>query len=465
MPAITRKHLSVKNMQTDSFICPAAMVLLAIFCFCYSIFGANFAETSIQFYFLNFPVFAGEILFALCVILFLLEFKRSSKRINKKGYLLLIYVGFILIKSFHGYFNWGPLAFRNAALFYYVLFALFGYIFFDVNILKKKYVFFTNIAIITLCLIFRLVDAYFVFTYLMLFLVLVDAVGFKKLQFIAISLMVLFFPYKSLFFVHRGVLFAEIAAVIFLLVAMCNILKIKKSIKIVLVVFVLCAFSAMAFMFVDKGAIKPFLNPGIILKQFYAYESKIDQISRENETENAKEEEGKLRLYDPDNSVKRVPQLAYKSGNQERRYMGSVNNIYWRMFLWKEMSAELLNNRNIFGLDFGKPFRPKSVKILRWSSGIGWLEPHNSYLHMLYRAGVFGVVLVLVLCFFFARATYSFIRKRCIKGVMLSSILLYWLVVSNFEVIFELPYFAIPFWSLFGMVLKYSNSKMQVKGE
>ena len=108
-----------------------ALCVLGIFCYLYSIFYSYFAELNIQLPFLDFPVFMGEILLGFLAVLFLLKLKTTPVRFNRWHYLLLVYLLFILVKAFYGYLKWGPLAFRNAALFYYPFFAVSGYYFYD----------------------------------------------------------------------------------------------------------------------------------------------------------------------------------------------------------------------------------------------------------------------------------------------------------------------------------------------
>jgi len=44
-------------------------------------------------------------------------------------------------------------------------------------------------------------------------------------------------------------------------------------------------------------------------------------------------------------------------------------------------------------------------------------------------------------------------------------ILVYWAAISNFLVFFELPYNAIPFWSLLGMVWAYAEALEKKQAE
>jgi len=138
-------------------------------------------------------------------------------------------------------------------------------------------------------------------------------------------------------------------------------------------------------------------------------------------------------------------------------------NVLFRIFMWQDIFEELLSGMYIFGVDFGNPFRSRSLDILNWAAswklrgGVGWLEPHNSYIHILYRTGVVGLLFIVTIWVLFFRMSRSFIRNTNIKGIILASLVLYWLVVANFSVILELPYFAIPFWCTFGIVLKYAE--------
>ena len=47
------------------------------------------------------------------------------------------------------------------------------------------------------------------------------------------------------------------------------------------------------------------------------------------------------------------------------------------------------------------------------------------------------------------------VRAQSVSGMLLAGVLMYWLVISAFLVILELPYTAIPFWTLFGMTIGF----------
>jgi len=49
----------------------------------------------------------------------------------------------------------------------------------------------------------------------------------------------------------------------------------------------------------------------------------------------------------------------------------------------------------------------------------------------------------------------NFLLCRSLTGVLLCGIIVNWFVAANFLLIFELPYTAIPIWTLYGMTFAY----------
>jgi len=138
-------------------------------------------------------------------------------------------------------------------------------------------------------------------------------------------------------------------------------------------------------------------------------------------------------------------------------------NILFRVFIWRDMVAEVIKEKAWFGLSFGKPQRSISLENSGFAGGEwgrdGWIAPHNAFLHMIYRSGIFGFLMILCIFTTLFSMIKGFIRRESFKGLLLSSILVYWLALAGFLVVLELPYQAIPFWSLFGMVFAYANKK------
>jgi len=59
--------------------------------------------------------------------------------------------------------------------------------------------------------------------------------------------------------------------------------------------------------------------------------------------------------------------------------------------------------------------------------------------------------------------TLRFTRARDTTGFFLVAILVYWIVVANFLVTLELPFFAIPFWCLLGLTWAYGQDVSWVR--
>lgn len=136
-------------------------------------------------------------------------------------------------------------------------------------------------------------------------------------------------------------------------------------------------------------------------------------------------------------------------------------NMLFRFFIWRDMFKDMQERPSsfIFGLSFGMPQRSSSLEILVSAYGEwmrdGWIAAHNSYLDMIYRAGIVGVAMTLGLFAIFWVLLKDFIVLRAIPGLVMVSVIAYWLTLANFLVFLELPHQAIPFWIFLGMVLRY----------
>jgi hypothetical protein len=140
----------------------------------------------------------------------------------------------------------------------------------------------------------------------------------------------------------------------------------------------------------------------------------------------------------------------------------AYNNILFRYFIWLDMTEEFVREKPVlFGFSFGRPQRSKSLEILNWGFGDwsrdGWIAPHNSYLHLIYRGGLVGLGLIVVTLLLLVRMLLVFASVRLLTGAWLVSALVFGLVASNFSVFLELPYTAIPFWFLFGLTWAFAS--------
>ncbi|MDO8581176.1 MAG: O-antigen ligase family protein [Candidatus Omnitrophota bacterium] len=143
-----------------------------------------------------------------------------------------------------------------------------------------------------------------------------------------------------------------------------------------------------------------------------------------------------------------------------------VSNSVFRLLIWRDMFANYMNEKPFLGFDFGKPFRSISLEVLNIAEGEwrrdGWISPHSSYLYMIYRGGIIGFIFVIGIFFLWFKMAQTFIRIRSVKGILLCASLISWLMAANFSHVFELPYTAIPIWSLYGVVFGYWRNKMSI---
>lgn len=632
---------------------------IGIFCLCYSVFWSSFAEIHITLPFLDFPIFVGEILLAGCMVLLVLKWKVMAFRFNAWYYLLGAYVGWVLIKALSGYFVFGPLAFRNAALFYYPLFAIISYHFFS-----KDY--FSQTAIAVLSIIFLTAKVfigfikYFFFPYFALSLILILKIERRWLRYLACILLLYLFSYEIFFHGSRSFLLGNITAFLFLIFSFIfGVLKIERKYKVYFLLVMLAILAWGVFKFSRSARqIESLMAPVRFMEKFREYDEFIQrqkkgfkpqelkaQLYNENSTNYINKalgrvEEGKAREQQEEVSVKdamviierkldatieetvakkdifeevtlkdavdvaaevmkeqkkmlleviggegnkdvlkkkqQIMEISQRSKeifkNYEHTIKGGIagsgktngedsirekkaleavskpqnraevtsepgvvsrneiasameefprkgvflkpvrekkalehlirdvkeslveqaeivlegvtdvrlavtksartlneeqGNMLFRIFIWRDMLSDLAQEKPLFGFSFGKPQRSLSIEILDQARGEwtrdGWITPHNGFLHVIYRAGIIGAFMIAGFFTVLFALTKEFIQKRAVTGLLLVSILIFWIVVASFLVVLELPYQAIPFWALFGIALSYGRTLKGVR--
>lgn len=508
------------------------ILLMGIYSMFCTHFHQFFAKIHITIPGTELPLFLGEVLLVCCLILLVILWKMTSVKFNKWYLLLLFAIMFVLIKAIYGYHKWGGLAFRNAALFYYSLFALAGYNFYNRKIFNKKVI----IILLGILLLNKFTGGfydYFISTYLFLSIVLIlkikkewlNKIQNKWLKFIYLTILLgiifLTLPYGYFFSATRTITVGNCVATLF--IAAVFFLKCSKIRKIFeLPLFVLCILILGVIIFRQKGgyAVRSMFMPNELVEAYKemdkehrqrlpGYKFKVFKTKLYSEeyilphTTVATEVDSSNVVY-PENASTVVPTkldetekkiaLAYKSTQMattldssmayeqlekaqgqiktvqqkyearksaQTQFDGEFNNILWRLFAWRDMVKEVITSKAVFGIDFGKPFRSETIETIRWADGewVGWLEPHNSYVHVLYRAGIAGIVLIGFLVFGIACMIQRVIHVKLYLGIFLIAIILYWFTAVSFGVILELPYYAIPFWSLFGLIYGYCKTK------
>lgn len=483
-------NLNSNNLHWIDIFCLFWISLFSLF---YSKFGSNFAELYIQFNFLNFPIFIGEILLGACFILLIFKVIKLRTKLNIWHYLFLGFLGFIILKALLGYYRWGALSFRNAALFYYAIFAIFSYNFYNKKIIKREEIRFFILIILIILVLLSNPSLYYKFIYYILISVLFLSFKNRLLEFVGVGLSIYFFCVGNLFNQTKGMLVSLVIAFIFLLFTSYHLLINKIKIRKFRLFAYLAPFIILFFIFnflineKMRERIQVWTDIKNTMNVFMSYnrDFKLALLSY-------KPEDFEIKLYEENGAKKQVRRppakkiiqqviefttnyhrqdpnksIAPKETLKERTGGEDTYSILWRMFVWREMIMNVYFDKKILGEDFGNPFRSISLESsnqlmdVGWCTGnnVGWLEPHNSYIHILYRAGFVGLSLIIFIWVLFIKMTMDFIKKRNLIGVLLCSALLFWLILANFIVFLELPYFAIPFWSLFGLILAYDREE------
>lgn len=449
--------------------------LLCIFSLGYSLFHRSFAELHVQPSFLDFPLFIGEILLIICFVLslFVIDFRNPQRW----HWAMLVFYIFVLAKAFYGYFQWGPLAFRHAALFYYPIFILFGALFYKRDFFSE---FFKIILISFFLIIFltRWPMPYWFFTVGSIVFILCLSLKNKKVRYFCLFLLFIFFPYFSLMTASRNILLGNVFGIIFLVTALLAINRMKYRYKIVagvsMIIFVFFVMFKYSFMnafysALDiKGNIERFktYDRQRIVKQDFFKPLALDHIQLYN-PEREKTIIGyvlsKLEKKIEKRKTTRISQEQAKPQEAKpqigRNLEIAYSNAVFRLFVWRDMMSEFFEKKAVLGMDFGWPLRSSSIEILNWGYGEwnrdGWIDAHNSYLTMIYRAGIIGLVFMIFLISLLCCVIRDFIILKSVTGIILCSVFISWFVSANFMPIFEMPYYSIPVWSLFGMTLGY----------
>ncbi len=490
--ALTRK--------IENTLCSIAVLLpVGLVSMGYVLFKRDFAKLHLGFSFLNFPVFVGEILLFYCALLLMMWWIRNPPMWNRFYLFAVVYLVWFTIKVVIGYWVWGPLALRHAALFYYPFFFMIGYIFFNRQVLTKWPSLGLFCAIEGIFL-WQRYDHYWVFTLGCLGLILVLSLKDKKFVIPMALILVFSIPYVYLFKIARMMAVANTASLLLLMAAIFYFLDTKLYIKIIIFILISAGVSLGIYKsFVLGESNRTYTPPGEVIDQFY----EMDRIIQ-NKKASFQMAPLKAALYNPnyekinvnyntpikaavcnpnhekinvnDNSpIKSVPynphhEKANINYNSLKQYCSknnygnmkeqSINNIIFRLLIWRDMWEDWKSQKPLGGFDFGRPLRSPSLEVMHWAETEwgrdGWVEPHNSYFNILYRAGLVGIILV----GFIWGALIWFI-KLAFQGrswtlILLAAVFLNWMVAANFLLILELPYTAIPFWTLAGMGFAYA---------
>ncbi|MBP6343904.1 MAG: O-antigen ligase family protein [Candidatus Omnitrophica bacterium] len=479
---IIRKSMNVKSEHpVVRWIDYTVMAVLGVFCFLYiQTTGKAFAEKHIQFEWLNFPIFVGEFLLLGCGLLFVVRTLFAGLRVKKWHAALVIYFCFVFVKAFWGYVHYGPLALRDAALFYYSVFGLIAYCCYRPGFFKRW--------VILVCygaLVLMILGGHFNDWWLMprFFIGLLLAYKFpdRRIGALMAAGIILFSPYRSFMETSRAIILANFISVAFLCLAIGGVIQGRKRVWYFAGSFAVVVLLA-AYMFHYSGNRHA---QGIFafdkLKGFYA---ETYELIEQRRAAFRREEIASVQIYNPESFTQHpddpppaVPETtpeAIASANAaaaaaERSFCPpgmKIGNSIFRILIWKDAQKQLLEEKPLLGFSFGKPFRSENLEIIRWGfndwARDGWIAMHNSYLNIVYRSGLVGFVIVFVIWGGVAYLAAVFIRLRSIAGLLLCSCLLVPLIAAYFSVTMELPYAAIPIWTLYGLILAYAHRQLEM---
>jgi hypothetical protein len=468
-----------------------ALVFICCVSFLYAAYGQVFAKLHLSIPYYGIPVFTGEFFLFLCIVLICLRYLlfKTTLNISTLAWLSIgSYVIFIAIKIYLGYPRWGILSLRHAALFYYPLFILVGYAFYRREVLTQSFFIILTTSIIVL-FVMRQFYIYYIFPLSALCLLSILKCKNRYLRLTTLCLLLCVLPYSRIFdtgrtrIVGNAIGFTAMFSLIVYTAANMN----KRKLIIATSIFMLCLIF-LIINIADQNAIRSLTHWDEIRLEWRLKTKKIQNAEStfafrtlqttvyrptpHHQTTDLKSSLNQETLDLTGNFTRDGSNLQTNNGeppkNQPRSLEEARNNILFRVFIWRDMLHDLIIRKPLFGMDFGYPFRSKSLEILNWGSDAwesdGWIASHNSYFEIIYRSGIIGLVLIVLLMAHFVRMTLFFMRMRSITGAILSSIFLYWFTVAHFTISFEVPYTAITLWLLLGFTTAY-YVELQLKAD
>jgi O-antigen ligase len=157
---------------------------------------------------------------------------------------------------------------------------------------------------------------------------------------------------------------------------------------------------------------------------------------------------------------------------------GSSANVGWRLAYWRYVLRSMRSNP-VLGVGFGKP------AAFHWN-GIAYdrrrgdptdphdvSPPHNSFVNLLFRMGLLGLLPLLALIAAAAWRFASALRAGSLSAfdratlVGLAAIFVFIAVIASFNVALEGPFMGIFFWTVLGLLLllpRYATERADVGG-
>ncbi|MBF0594197.1 MAG: O-antigen ligase family protein [Candidatus Omnitrophica bacterium] len=471
--------------------------LIAVLSLCYSLYGSDVAELNVQLPGLSFPIFIGEILMFFCVLVFALQLmlEKPAERsllIKSRWFVCAaVYMGWVIIKAGTGFLTGGAYALRNAALFYYPVFMiLVAYFVTKIRTDVSNIPGVINLLLAFLFTYFATIRSVGIVIFLMFALFFSSRIAVRWLRWASIGTVAyVFYSQFRVLSCKRAVFLGLIVSAVFFFWYGGQALRLKVWRQLVGVMVIGGAFVLVLAERGDTNAFrsiidwKPFFSrfhdeqlmvaanaktfvPDEIVPKVYHNNRNAVVVSRPHDSFLRNLVPADVHKTEPVNTGTFDPVVPEgKDSSLARKNFRNIGSAYgngtFRMFIWKDMFTEMYKEHPVLGFSFGKPQRSISLEILNegeleWSRD-GWIAPHNSFFHLIYRAGIVGIALIGLIFFAIGRLAADFLKARAWRGALLLCMLIYWIVTAQFGVVLELPYYAIPFWSVFGLSWAYRN--------
>ncbi len=512
------------NFCLDMFM----LFLIGACCFLYSLLNKNFAEIRLELPFLPVPLFIGEFLLGTCIALSLLKwFLSSPRKLTKQQIAILIYFGFVTLKLLFGFWKYGPLAFRHAAMFYYPLFIPIVYDIFVSNDFFNRnfFVYFKALVFVASLVSVHFFHLhFFIFSYIVFVISIILSIRSRKIRIALLLFALLVIPWDYIYYYAKTVYVAATLAVLFFIITAMSLLNIKAIYKFLILAAMLVSFIALAY-YVPGHEHKLTWDRLVKLKEVLTSQEKLVNEKKATYVE----EDRKVRLFTPEEAqfrndrVIQLTELEKKPQEEDKiikKYFGEnkkplkeriagfisrlseifhrdvvknegnkvyapelgpitaqnktaaleeqgVGSIVFRIQILEDMVDQLREYKPIVGFSFGKPFRSKRLSITR--NGVyqylidGWIPTHNSLMETVYRTGLIGVGLLILLFCNISHMIKIYRDSKSYKGILLVTSIVYWIIAALFNIIFEMPYFAIPLWSMYGCILAHAHHTRQGK--
>ncbi len=460
----------MRSNNWDIWLSRFGLGLIICYCVIASVFYSYFAQLHLTLKFVSVPIFVSEIILFVCLLIFISVVIKDRFFSRRTIFLLCFYFAWLSVKILIDYHNDGNLTFRNAALFYYPIFAVFTYCFY-----QKARIHFKDLmplAYLSATILFlKIMVVWYWWTYATLFVIAVLNTSSVKLRWLGCGFLagILLLGKEYLYEGPRAHFVSVFGAVLFMVIYFVFLLVKRREIirmRILLIGFVF--FILGCLFFAEHNTVSSVSSIRTMIKTFNFFDERYQAkqkafvpVKLETHLYNHKRFKDIFVANKELNGNGILHNIVNDKVKESRPLDLDENNIVFRLFVWRDMARELIENKAWWGFSLGHPQRSRTLEVLNWASGEwgrdGWIAPHNSFFHIIYRSGILGVLLIGVFLYMLIKLIMDFYRMCSIEGGLLVGALLYWLELSNFFVILEFPYNAILFWSLFGITMAFRD--------